>query len=216
MLQGEAKALCDSNAGYWCLWYHLSMNYATRHVGDLFHVSGETVRNWANEFVMYLSVVGNPPKGKQRRFTDEDLSVFSLVAEMKQRGATFDEIHMALAAGQRGAPLQFVQDERSVARSEEEPSIALQVQYLQQTLARMEQQRDEALAQVQPFKDEIIRIQAQLDTSRGMYESRIQELNEQLKEAQRRAEELIREAAKAYYQGLREAQPDNNHSSSQN
>ena len=87
----------------------LSMNYATRHVGQLFHVSGETVRNWANEFAAYLSVVGNPPKGRQRRFTDEDLAVFSLIAEMKNRGATFDEIHAALAAGQRGAPLRTLQ-----------------------------------------------------------------------------------------------------------
>ena len=75
---------------------------------------------------------------------------------------------------------------------------------MQQTLARLEQQRDDALAQAQPLKDDIIRIQAQLDTSKGMYELRIQELNEQLKAAQKRVEELIWEAAQAYY---REIQP---------
>jgi hypothetical protein len=72
------------------------------------------------------------------------------------------------------------------------------------------------LAQVQPLKDEIIRIQAQLDTSRSMYETRIHELNEQLKEAQRRAEELIREAAKAYYQGLREGEQGSHPASGKN
>ena len=186
------------------------------HVGQLFHVSGETVRNWANEFASYLSVVGNPPKGKQRRFTDEDLAVFSLVAEMKERGATFDEIHAALAAGQRGASLQFAADGEVSTQSEDEPTLAIQVQYLQQTLARLEQQRDDALAQAQPLKDEIIRIQAQLDTSKGMYESRIQELNEQLKAAQKRVEELIWEAAQAYYRGIYKSQPDNRQSPSGN
>ena len=47
------------------------MNYATRHVAELFTVSAETIRNWATEFADYFSVVGNPPKGKQRRFTVE-------------------------------------------------------------------------------------------------------------------------------------------------
>ena len=84
------------------------------------------------------------------------------------------------------------------------------MQYLQQTLARLEQQRDDALAQAQPLKDEIIRIQAQLDTTKGMYETRIQELNAQLKEAQKRVEELIREAAQAYYRGQREAHENQN------
>src|SRR5215212_6826613 len=78
------------------------MNYATRHAADLFNVSPETIRNWANEFAEHFSIVGNPPKGKQRRFTVEDLEIFSLIAQMKEQGGTFEEIHAALANGQRG------------------------------------------------------------------------------------------------------------------
>ena len=188
------------------------MNYATRHVAELFSVSPETVRNWANEFAEYFSVVGNPPKGKQRRFTIDDLEIFSLIAEMKGRGANFDEIHLALAAGQRGELPQLPLDEDTALVSpEKEKRFALQIQHLQQTMIKVEQERDTAIAQLQPLKDEIIRVQAQLDTSKGMYETRVQELNEQLREAQKRVEELIREAAQSYYRELQEAQQENNH-----
>ena len=46
-----------------------------------------------------------------------------------------------------------------------------------------------------------------------MYEAHIQELNEQLKDAQKRVEELIREAAQSYYREIQELQQKDNHSS---
>jgi DNA-binding transcriptional MerR regulator len=186
------------------------MNYATRHAADLFTVSPETIRNWANEFAEHFSVVGNPPKGKQRRFTLEDLEIFSLIAQMKEQGATFDEIRAALANGQRGAlpPLPIAEMDTTLA-PEKEKHLAVQMQYLQQQLIKVETERNMAQAQLQPLKDEIIRIQAQLDTSNGMYETRIEELNEQVKDAQKRIEGLIRETAEAYYRGLLESRPKN-------
>ena len=186
------------------------MNYATRHAADLFTVSPETIRNWANEFAEHFSVVGNPPKGKQRRFTLEDLEIFSLIAQMKEQGATFDEIRAALANGQRGAlpPLPIAQIDTTLA-PEKEKHLAVQMQYLQQQLIKVETERNMAQAQLQPLKDQIIRIQAQLDTSNGMYETRIEELNEQVKDAQKRIEGLIRETAEAYYRGLLESRPKN-------
>lgn len=68
----------------------------------LFSVSHETIRTWAGEFAQYMSPTANPGKGRHRRFSEDDISVLSLVAQMKRDGITFEEIHVALQAGERG------------------------------------------------------------------------------------------------------------------
>lgn len=73
--------------------------------GDLqrkYGVSRQTISNWAAAFARFLSPLANPPGGAKRRFTEDDIRVFSLVAEMKERGLNTDEIGATLAAGQRG------------------------------------------------------------------------------------------------------------------
>jgi DNA-binding transcriptional MerR regulator len=76
--------------------------YTTKHLIDLYAISHETVRVWAEEFREYLSVSATPPKGARRVFTDSDLEVFSLVADYKRRGLTYADAHTSLRAGQRG------------------------------------------------------------------------------------------------------------------
>lgn len=71
-------------------------------ISDVFHVTPQTVKRWASEFASYLSVSATPQAGKARLFTDADLEVLALVADMKAAGKTFEEIHAALKAGQRG------------------------------------------------------------------------------------------------------------------
>lgn len=66
-------------------------------------IAKETIRQWSIEFAEYLSPSASPSeKGKHRLYNDDDWTVFSLVAEMKDRGVTFEEIHLALKNGQRG------------------------------------------------------------------------------------------------------------------
>lgn len=76
--------------------------YTTSHLTNLFNVSHQTVKNWCKEFADYLSPTATPPANRQRQFTDDDLMVLALVAELKGAGATFEDIHAALAVGQRG------------------------------------------------------------------------------------------------------------------
>ena len=76
--------------------------YSSTHVATIFHVSTETIRNWSDEFSRYLSFMANPGKGRTRTFNDDDMTVLSLIAEMKRKGSTFEEIHVALGQGQRG------------------------------------------------------------------------------------------------------------------
>jgi len=76
--------------------------FTNKDIADRFGVSREASRQWAGEFADYLSPTGNPEKGRQRNYTDDDLLVFALVADMKAAGKHTPEIHAALAAGQRG------------------------------------------------------------------------------------------------------------------
>jgi DNA-binding transcriptional MerR regulator len=74
----------------------------TKDVCDKFAVSRETVRGWSQQFQAYLSPGANPEKGSQRVYSDDDLSVFALIATMRNEGASADTIAAALASGQRG------------------------------------------------------------------------------------------------------------------
>lgn len=79
------------------------MIYTPEDLRKRFNVAKETLRQWSIEFAPYLSPSATPTdKGKHRLYTDDDLGVLALVAELKDRGVTFDEIHLALKNGQRG------------------------------------------------------------------------------------------------------------------
>ena len=62
------------------------------------------MRQWTTQFSDYLSPTATPEKGRQRNYTEEDLSVFALVSGMKTTGSTTEEIGAALGSGQRGEP----------------------------------------------------------------------------------------------------------------
>ena len=72
-------------------------------IATRFNVSRETARIWAKEFARYLSPGANPAKGNQRNFGLDDLPIFALIADMKEQGNTYEDIHVALQSGQRGA-----------------------------------------------------------------------------------------------------------------
>jgi len=76
--------------------------YTVGHVATLFQVDGNTIRRWCKEFLDYLSEDANPEKGKVRRFTEDDLSVFSLISAMQNRRQTFTDMHASLKSGTRG------------------------------------------------------------------------------------------------------------------
>ena len=77
--------------------------YTLDSIAALFNTSRENARRWALEFKEYLSENANPPEHRKRLLNDDDLAVFSLIAEMKAQGRIFTDIHAALSAGRRGA-----------------------------------------------------------------------------------------------------------------
>lgn len=77
--------------------------YSTTEVRQIFKVSRQTVSNWASDFAEYLSPTATPEGGAHRKFTDQDMTVFALVADMRAQGGTSEMIHAALRMGQRGS-----------------------------------------------------------------------------------------------------------------
>lgn len=153
------------------------MDYKSTHVQRLFNVSPETVRNWADEFKDHLSVTASPGSGRHRLFTHEDMEVFALVAELKDKGLTYNDIHASLQNGQRGdVPQMLVSQVQDL-------QLALQVDQAQELVARLEGERDVAIAKMQTLHDENIRLQTRLEMTEELTGKRVedvQKLNETL------------------------------------
>lgn len=126
------------------------------------------MKNWTSEFADYLSQTATPPANRQRRFIDDDLEVLALVTEMKTAGATYEAIHAALAAGQRG-------DIPDSAITAEPPAMTL---VLRQRITDLE-----------------VRLAQVLETN-AEQGGQIKLLKEQLAEAQQTIRQMEREAGK--------------------
>ncbi|MBZ0291640.1 MAG: MerR family transcriptional regulator [Anaerolineae bacterium] len=185
------------------------MYYTSRHVRILFNIAAETVRNWCDEFERHLSPTANPGKGKHRNFTEDDMRVFALIAELKNQGLSYDEVHLALDNGQRGDPPQLPADEmRDLVATEEKQQITLEMEVLQRSLTMLVQERDELKTrltqlegEVQPVKDDNIRLTTRLEESQRQAEK----LAADLEQTRRRLEELNREVGRAYHEGYMDA-----------
>ena len=186
--------------------------YSSRHTATIFGVALETIRNWADEFQDYLSPTATPGRGKHRMYTFEDLSVFSLVADLKKQGMTYTDIHASLRNGQRGQPPALPPEEiQALVVGDQERRLSLEVEYLQRSLIRAQQELDEArtaLKEATQIKEEKIRLETRLDAEQKRIEDKerqIQELKGELGSAQRRIEELLRESGQQYAKGLMDA-----------
>ncbi|MEP6987918.1 MAG: MerR family transcriptional regulator [Chloroflexota bacterium] len=143
--------------------------YTAKQAATLFNVAHETIRKWAVEFEKELSPTANPGDGRQRIFVDDDLAIFALIAEMKQQGKLYADIHVALANDQRGrAPAGA----SALALSEQPRATALQVK-----ISHLETQ-----------------LTAALDSNKEQ-SGVINELRRQLTEAHAHAENLVGENA---------------------
>lgn len=143
--------------------------YATRDVTTRFGVSRQTVRVWALEFENNLSPTANPEKGRQRNFTDDDLQVFALIAEMKEKGATFEEIHAALASGQRGNIPTLPETAITPKQSAQVTQLEIQIVDLEGKLQAAHNELLRKDGEVAAYKSQVER-----------YEKRLDELNREI------------------------------------
>lgn len=156
-----------------------AMDYSTRAIMAAFGIARETVRNWSREFAQYLSKEATPGKGKHRAFSENDMRVFALVAELKRQGMSHEDIHATLQTGTRGELPEVASV--VLARSESGRQIAL----LNDTIVQLKVERDTLAQALQESRYET-------EQQRGQVEL----LKEQLEQSQQRIMELYKQIAR--------------------
>lgn len=163
------------------------MLYRTQHICTLYNVAPETARIWAMEFAEYLSPTATPGKNKHRLFTEEDMRVFSLVAEHKTRGMTFGDIHAALKMGQLGDPPSLPAEEvQAIVANDRERQLSAENEYLQRALVKAQEELKQVTVlreELQQTKDKNIRLETQLEMIReqqARLEQNVKELSHEL------------------------------------
>jgi DNA-binding transcriptional MerR regulator len=149
-----------SELRYWRR-YHL---FATGHITSLFDISRTTLSEWCKIFAPYLSATANPPKGAHRRYTDDDMGVFSLVHRLKRSGLTNEEIIATLASGQRDMMPEDAADMTPVAVSGQVRALQNRVSELENFLNGLRTERDEARGELKRANTEIDALKAEIRT----------------------------------------------------
>jgi DNA-binding transcriptional MerR regulator len=159
-------------------------------------VNQETIRTWAKEFGNYLSNRAKPAKGKHRAFTREDIETFSLVADLKDNGLRFEDIHANLESGQRGI---------FPATARDNPLVGMDAELALQKIKNLERQLELSNQQLQVLRtvqDENIRLSTRLEdaeTERERLETQIAELTTAIQTLSIKAGEQY---ARGYVDGL--------------
>ncbi len=142
-------------------------------IKDLFDISHQTVRRWSEEFEQYLSTNATPPAGQMRLFTEDDVSVFSLVAQVKNNGGTYEDAHARLRAGERGdiPDKPPSEQQKQIVMSQ----LAIQNKELRQQVESLTQQRDLFEEETRELRDKVIRLETRLEEA----EKRIAEFKDE-------------------------------------
>lgn len=177
----------------------------TGEVADRLHVAENTIRNWARRFADFLSDEGaGKPAGATREFAEADLYVLATIAELRDKGLTYEQVRSDLARNYRATRLPEKPDadvEAARRRVDLVPTqeVELWMDRLQSLRAEMERMTalyqaeverlvSERDAKAQEAKEERqARIEAEKEAARLLGEvQRQQQLSEQLQEAQAR------------------------------
>lgn len=179
--------------------------YTIRDVATLYGITPENARQWAIEFATYLSPTATPSDRQKRVFTDEDMAVFDLIAKGKKAKRTFEDLHIALQAGQRGvAPQLPATDIQALAMVEGERRLVAQVDRLTGLLAARTEQVDQLKADLAALNDAVMestRLKAQVD----YLEADRQQLRTDLAAMTARIEALAERAGREYAKGYVDA-----------
>jgi len=189
------------------------VGWSTRQVAAYYEFTEQTVRKWTLEFSPYFSPTATPGKEKNREFSLEDLGVIALIAEMKKRKATFDEIHAALATGQRGDPPDLSEKDLDVlAANTGEKRANLEIEMLQRSiidLSRRLQAAEERAAQVDKLEKENVRLETRLEMTAAELALAQKEadnirasLEADLREVREKIDKLNREIGEQYTRGV--------------
>ena len=131
--------------------------YQSSDLQKFFSRSPETIRQWADEFARHLSDAANPPEGVHRRYDEQDLLVFALVNEMRERKESTEDIHAALDNGKRGElPV-------SAFFKENGTELAIKLYQANTELDVLRSRIGEMEAQMEKYKEENIQLRTRME-----------------------------------------------------
>lgn len=124
-------------------------------IGDLLSVTASTIRNWTRDYSAFFSPNAVPLGGRQREYTERDTAILYYISKAKMAGVTLEELTLALTAFQENdwATLPPITQPSVTARVAMVPSAAAdasldierrsltrEITFLQERIAKMEQQ----------------------------------------------------------------------------
>ena len=184
------------------------MFYSTKQASAIFKITPQTMNVWAREFAQYLSDVASPGGNKRRRFTKDDMRVFSLVSDMQNEGLAFTDIHATLKSGSRGdAPLVEPEEMQAIVSSEVETRLSFENERLRNALVSAQGSLKKAqmdLARMREVEDENIKLKTRLEDRKEIeqrFETEIEELKKEVRDLSR---QVGHEYARGFVDGIRE------------
>lgn len=142
--------------------YTIGMDTLTSlETANLFGISREAVRSYCVEFERYFEPAARPPKGRQRMFSYNDLSVIAKIVELKGQGKVFEDIHLALANDERGTVPEPM---AAIAPLQQPTELALQARItdLEAELVKERALRNKAEGQVELLEKQLEKLQERL------------------------------------------------------
>lgn len=162
--------------------YEMSEVYTASTVATLAGVAIHTVHRWSEEFSRYLSAMANPQKGKQRNYTQDDLTVLLYVATSKKSGFTFEQIHAALKMGERAAIPETMPTDLKALVTDDRKELLAQIQHYAREIEALRVELD----QLRGARDENIGLKAEL----AIYKARADKADQLMREIGRLEHEI--------------------------
>ena len=173
--------------------------------------SGQTIRNWTEEFAEYLSPLATV-EGRHRVYSRDDLAVLVLIQDMRDSGFRPSEIGEALARGERGEVPEL--DVQSLVTMDKELTVKRLEVELDSTRRELEETRKQLentlreLEESRAVREENIRMEARLEILKEQYEAQIASVRQQLDATRQMYEGQMGQSATTYLDLLEKRQQE--------
>jgi DNA-binding transcriptional MerR regulator len=131
----------------------VAKKYRNEDVRDLLGLSHETIRKYSLDFAEFLSEGANPPEGKHRTYSESDLRALGLIAIMKARNSSNEDIKATLKAGAEGELSSLLEGEPILNPVMERTIARQELANLQRIIEQAQADREAAEAEAQEWRD---------------------------------------------------------------